>query len=134
MTDRAVRHRLARAAVIGPMALGLLGVATTAAPHVRADLVAYLVNVTVRPGYDFASAENALAYGDGICDKVSAGRTYAKLVRDIENDFHTADELQASYLITQAVNELCPALIWQLRATAAHYRPTGAVSDDEGAP
>jgi hypothetical protein len=32
-------------------------------------------------------------------------------------------DYQASYLITQAVNELCPALIWQLRNSATNYRP-----------
>ena len=31
------------------------------------------------------------------------------------------DDYQAAYLINQAVNELCPALIWQLRNSAAHY-------------
>ena len=89
----------------------------------RADAVAYLVNVTVRPGYNFANADDALAYGHGICDKVAQGRWYADIVGDVKGDFNTTDEYQASYLITQAVNELCPALIWQLRNSAAHYRP-----------
>jgi Protein of unknown function (DUF732) len=103
---------------------GLFGVATVAvAPCARADVVAYLVNVTVRPGYNFPNADAALSYGYGICDKVSGGRTYAQVMGDVKADFNTSDEYQASYLITQAVNELCPALIWQLRNTAAHYRP-----------
>jgi len=42
---------------------------------------------------------------------------------DIKTDFTTSDEYQASYLVTQAVNELGPASIWQLRNSAAHYRP-----------
>jgi hypothetical protein len=33
----------------------------------RADSVAYLLNVTVRPGYNFANADDALAYGHGVC-------------------------------------------------------------------
>jgi hypothetical protein len=93
------------------------------APCVRADATAYLVNVTVRPGYHFASAEDALGYGYGICDKVSGGRPYPQLVSDVKADFTTDDEFQASYLIGQAVNELCPAQIWNLRNSAAHYRP-----------
>ncbi|BBX96641.1 DUF732 domain-containing protein [Mycobacterium lacus] len=98
----------------------LFGVATAAAtPSARADEVAYLVNVTVRPGYNFASADAALSYGHGLCDKVTAGRTYARLIGDIKADFNTADEYQASYLLGQAVNELCPALIWQLRRSVA---------------
>jgi hypothetical protein len=92
-------------------------------PRAHADSGAYLIEVTVRGGYNFASAADALAYGYGICDKVSRGRSYADLVGDVKSDFHTGDEFQASYLIDKAVNELCPALIWQLRNSAAHYRP-----------
>jgi Protein of unknown function (DUF732) len=93
-----------------------------AAPDARADAVAYLVNVTVRPGYNFANAQQALSYGNALCDKVAAGRDYAGLIGDVTSDFGTDDEYQASYLINQAVNELCPQLIWQLRNSAAHYR------------
>lgn len=64
----------------------------------------------------------------GVCDKVSDGRTYAQIMADVKADFNTTDEYQASYLITQAVNELCPALILQLRNTAARYRPTWPVT------
>jgi hypothetical protein len=102
---------------------GLCGVAATVAPHARADAVAYLVNVTVRPGYNFASADDALAYGRGVCDKVAQGRGYGQIMGDVKADFQTADEYQASYLISQGVNELCPAQIWQLRDSAAHYLP-----------
>ena len=89
----------------------------------HADAVAYLVNVTVRPGYHFASAQAALSYGYGICDKTARGRAYADVMDDVRTDFATRDEFQASYLISQAVNELCPAQIWQLRNSAAGYRP-----------
>jgi hypothetical protein len=124
MARLSANHRtLARslAAVFGVAAVAL-------APSARADVVAYLVNVTVRPGYQFANADAALAYGYGICDKVSQGRGYAQVMGDVKADFTTSDEYQASYLISQAVNELCPALIWQLRNSAAHYRaPPGAI-------
>jgi hypothetical protein len=93
-------------------------------PRAHADSGAYLIEVTVRPGYNFASAADALAYGYQLCDKVSGGRRYADLIGDVKSDFHTSDEFQASYLIDKAVNELCPALIWQLRNSAAHYRPS----------
>jgi len=114
--------------VVGALA-ALSAVATaaalTGASPANADAVAYLVNVTVRPGYNFANADDALAYGHGICDKVEQGRAYAQIEGDIWADFNTNDEYQASYLISEAVNELCPASIWQLRNSAAHYRPTG---------
>jgi hypothetical protein len=107
--------------------LAALAITTAAlmvsAPPVRADVVAYLVNVTVRPGYNFGNADHAIRYGQGICDKVAQGRAFALIVADVTTDFRTDDEYQASYLISQAANELCPALIWQLRNSAAHYRP-----------
>ena len=107
----------------------LFGVATVAVTTVvRADTIAYLVNVHVRPGYNFPSADAALSYGYGICDKVSAGRDFAQIMAETRADFNTSDDYQALYLISQAVNELCPALIWQLRNSAAHYRPLPGVT------
>jgi Protein of unknown function (DUF732) len=111
--------RLTPAALAASVAMALQ------APHAGADAVAYLVNVTVRPGYNFTGAEHALTYGRGICDKVGAGRTYSQIMSDVKSDVNTADEYQASYLISQAVNELCPALIWELRNTAAGYQAPG---------
>jgi hypothetical protein len=113
-------------AVLVMMSAGLLGVAIWGSPSARGDVVAYLIGVTVRPGYNFANADAALSYGNGICDKVSQGRSYAQVMGDVKGDFNTSDDFQASYLISQAVNELCPALIWQLRNSAAHYRPPPA--------
>lgn len=96
-------------------------VISPAAPA-RADAVAYLINVTVRPGYNFASAEAALSYGHGVCDKITAGDDYAAVMAAIKTDFANPDEFQASYLIGQAAEGLCPAAIWQLRDSADHYR------------
>ena len=90
-------------------------------PAAQADTVAYLVNVTVRPGYNFSNADTALAYGYGICDRVERGMGYSDDIATIKTDFATNDDYQAAYLINQAVNELCPGLIWQLRNSAAHY-------------
>jgi len=103
----------------------LLALTVSGTARALADSVAYLMDVTVRPGYDFANADAALMYGNQLCDKVSQGRAYADLMGDVKQDFHTADEFQASYVIDKAVNELCPAQIWQLRRTAAHYQPQG---------
>jgi Protein of unknown function (DUF732) len=103
----------------------LLALTVDGTARARADSVAYLIDLTVRPGYNFANAEAAMGYGYQLCDKVSAGRRYADLIGDVKADFQTADEFQASYLIDKAVNELCPAQIWQLRRSAAHYQPQG---------
>ena len=122
MARRRIRPRIARAAPA--VVLAMVGPMSTVAtiPPAHADEVAYLVNVTVRPGYNFAGADDALAYGRAICDKVAAGRTYGQLISDVKADFNSTDEFQASYIITQAVNELCPALIWQLRNSAARTK------------
>ncbi|WP_431236263.1 DUF732 domain-containing protein (plasmid) [Mycolicibacterium psychrotolerans] len=102
------------------IAAGLLATARPA----RADNIGYLVNVTVRPGYNFPNADAALAYGYGVCDQITAGVSYSQLIKNIKGDFSTSDEFQASYLISQSAQELCPAAIWQLRQSAAGYRPS----------
>ncbi|HZN84479.1 MAG TPA: DUF732 domain-containing protein [Mycobacterium sp.] len=111
----------ATAATLSAATLGL-------APNARADVVAYLVNVHVRPGYNFPNADAALGYGYGICDKVAAGRGFPDVMADVRADFNTSDDYQASYLISQAVNELCPAQIWQVRNSAAHYQSPPGVT------
>jgi hypothetical protein len=100
---------------------GLLSAATLAAPSANADVVAYLVNVHVRPGYNFPNADAAIGYGNSICDRVAAKMSYGQLVDQVKADFNTDDYYQGAYLINQAVNELCPAQIWQLRQSAAGY-------------
>ena len=110
-------RRLLRAVTTLSVTAGTLA----AAPAAQADAVAYLVNVTVRPGYNFPGPDAALAYGNGICEQVRQGGTYSGIVGKVKSDFDTGDDYQAAYLINQAVNELCPALIWQLRNSAAHY-------------
>ena len=111
-----MRHLLSSVGLTALLAAAMVGT-----PVAHADNIGYLVNVTVRPGYNFANADQALAYGYGVCDKIASGRTYAQLVGDIKSDFNTSDEFQASYLISQSAQELCPAQIWQLRNSAAGY-------------
>lgn len=125
MADLAVRPGLIRGLLAVALVTSGVSGAVAAAPAGHADVVAYLVNVTVRPRYNFANADAALAYGNTICDKVAAARGYSQIMADVKSDFSTSDDYQASYLITQAVNELCPAQIWALRNSAAGYRPPG---------
>jgi hypothetical protein len=101
--------------------LATAGSAVALAAPANADVVAYLVNVHVRPGYNFPNADAAIGYGNTICDRVAAKMGYAQLVDQVKADFHTTDYYQGAYLINQAVNELCPAQIWQLRQSAAGY-------------
>jgi hypothetical protein len=127
MKHRSLSHRTLLAGVFLACP-ALFGVASAIGiPSARADVVAYLVNVHVRPGYNFPNADAALSYGYGICDKVAAGRAFPEVMADVRADFNTSDDYQALYLITQAANELCPAQIWQLRNSAAHHQsPPGA--------
>ena len=115
---------IAPAAVLAaPAALLMAPTAVLMAPTAQADSIAYLVNVHVRPGYNFPNAEAAIGYGQTICDRVASQMAYTVLVDQVKTDFHTSDYYQAGYLINQAVNELCPAQIWQLRQSAAGYKP-----------
>jgi len=99
-----------------------LCVAGLAAPVAHADQIGYLVNVTVRPGYNFANAQAALDYGYGLCDRIGQRQSYGQLADGIRADFNTSDEHMVSYLLSQAAQELCPAQIWQLRQSAIGYR------------
>jgi Protein of unknown function (DUF732) len=101
------------------------GAAQTGAPRAQAapdPQVEYLYDVAGRRHYDFPS-NDALGYGHGICDKVTRGESYAQVMGDVKSDVTPNDEFAANYLVSYAVNLLCPAQIWQLRNSAAHYRP-----------
>jgi len=128
MNNRSASHSTRRAGAILGCAALFGGAAVAVSPCARADVVAYLVNVFVRPGYNFPNADAALSYGYGICDKVAAGRAFPQVMADVRADFNTSDDYQASYLISQSVNELCPAQIWQLRNSAAHYQSPPGVT------
>lgn len=115
-----------KAAAVGVTALAP-GLSKVDPQRTHADVVACLVKVKVRVGYNFTNADEALGYSRGICGKVASGRSHAQLIRDIKSAFHTSDEFQASHLIAQATNELCPASIRrQLRDSAAGYRSEAA--------
>jgi hypothetical protein len=115
------RVRLASRRVGAAGAIAVVAAISVSVPA-HADQVAYLVNVTVRPGYNFPNAEAALAYGHGLCDKISHNVAYSQLIDDVKHDFGTEDGYQGAYLVSQAAQELCPQLIWQLRRSAAGYR------------
>lgn len=66
---------------------------------------------------------DALGYGWGICDKVTRGVPYPDVMADVKRDVLPNDEGAADYVVSYAVGILCPAQLWQLRNTAAGYRP-----------
>jgi hypothetical protein len=106
-------------------AVGVAGAAQMRAPRAHAapaPEVEYVYDVMVRRHYNFPN-NNALSYGHGICDEVTAGQSYAQVMDEVKRDVTPNDEFAANYLVSYAVNLLCPSQIWQLRNSAAHYQP-----------
>jgi hypothetical protein len=106
-------------------AAGIAGAAQLPAPRAHAapaPEVEYVYDVMVRRHYNFPN-NGALSYGHGICDEVTAGQSYAQVMGDVKRDVTPNDEFAANYLVSYAVNLLCPSQIWQLRNSAAHYQP-----------
>jgi len=117
------RRSLPLALVVAVAAVG--GVPQTLTPRagaVPAPEVEYVYDVMVRRHYNFPN-NDALSYGYGICDKVTRGVPYAQVMGDVKNNVTPNDEFAANYLVSYAVNILCPAEIWQLRNSAAGYQP-----------
>lgn len=112
---------LIAAAIIGGGAPALV----PRAHAMPAPEVEYVYDVVVRRHYNFAGPDEAVKYGYRICDKVSQGETYAQVMGDVKADVLPNDEFAANYLVSYAVNLLCPAEIWQLRNSAAGYQPPG---------
>ena len=104
----------------------------TAGPEMRpaaahaapAPEVEYAYDAVARRHYSFPN-NDAVAYGHGICDKVTRGESYAAVMSEVKADVSPNDEFAANYLIGYAVNLLCPTQIWQLRRSAGGYRPPG---------
>jgi Protein of unknown function (DUF732) len=92
--------------------------------------VEYVYDVMVRRHYNFSNPGEAINYGYGICEKVSRGEGYAQVMGDVKSDVVPNDEFAANYLVSYAVNLLCPAQIWQLRNSAAHYQPPAGENAD----
>jgi hypothetical protein len=116
-----------RKSLIAPIvvAAGAVGTAQVPLPDAHAapaPEVEYVYDVMVRRHYNFP-ANDAIGYGHRICDKVSQGESYAQVMGETKNDVTPNDEFAANYLVSYAVNLLCPEQIWQLRNSAAHYRP-----------
>ncbi len=89
---------------------------------VPAPEVEYTYNVVFRRHYGFPN-NDAIRYGYGICDKVQNGVAYPQVMAEVKNEVTPNDEASANYLVSNAVGILCPALIWQLRNSAANYQP-----------
>jgi uncharacterized protein DUF732 len=120
-----MKRSMSLAALIVAIAV-LGGAAQTRAPRAQAapdPNVEYLYDVTVRRAYNFPNGSNALSYGYGVCDKVTQGQSYGNVMSDVKSEVTPADEFAANYLVSNAVNLLCPAQLWQLRNSAAQYRP-----------
>lgn len=118
-----MKHR--KSLVVFGVAATISGAAQVQPPRANgapAPEVEYLYNVEVRRHYNFPN-NDAIGYGHEICDKVTRGESYAQVMSDVKSEVTPNDEFAANYLVSYAVNLLCPAQIWQLRNSAAHYQP-----------
>jgi hypothetical protein len=121
--DQTSRTRRRSAAAALGLAMCFTGVGGV--PHavaVPGPEVEYVYNVVVRRHFNFPN-NDALGYGFGICDKVTRGVRYADVMTDVKRDVFPSDEGAANYVVSYAVGILCPAQLWQLRNSAAGYRP-----------
>ena len=111
------------ALVLAAFVVGLPAESLVPRAHAKpAPEVEYVYDVMVRRHYDFPN-NDAVGYGYGICDKVTAGVGYPQVMGDVKNDVTPNDEFAANYLVSYAVDLLCPAQIPQLRNSAQGYRP-----------
>jgi hypothetical protein len=107
------------AASVVPTTLACIPSASAApAPEVE-----YVYDVMVRRHYNFPNSGEAVNYGYGICQKVTQGERYAQVMDDVKNDVLPNDQFAANYLVSYAIQLLCPAQIWQLRNSAGGYQP-----------
>ena len=119
------RHRSLTAGIA--FASALVAVASTLAPPASAvpgPEIEYTYDVMVRRHFDFPN-NDALAYGFGVCDKVTQGVRYADVMGEVKRDVLPNDEQAANYVVSNAVGILCPPQISQLRDSAAGYVPPG---------
>lgn len=115
-----------RRGAVGAIALVMPWVGICVAPlagAVPAPEVEYTYNVIVRRHYEFPN-NDAISYGFSTCGKVAQGVPYVDLMTDVKREVFPNDEQAANYVVSNAVGILCPDQIWQLRNSAAGYRPS----------
>ena len=112
-------HAAAAAFLVAVAGLAPLAPRAHAAPDPRVE---YLYDVSVRRQYNFPH-NDAVGYGYRICDKVTAGEGYPRVINDVKQEVTPNDQFATNYLVSYAVNLLCPAQIWALRNSAQGFQP-----------
>jgi hypothetical protein len=121
-----IRKSLVAVVVAAAAALGGLPLAAPRATANPDPRVEYVYDVVARRHYGFPNGD-ALAEGDGICDKVRRGEPYGQVMGEVKSEVTPSDEFAANYLVSYSVQLLCPDLIYQLRNSAGGYRPPNEV-------
>jgi len=122
LTFKCLTRPAITAAMVGCIAIaGAPNAYAAPAPEVE-----YVYDVMVRRHYSFADPADAIRYGRTICESVGRGDSYARVMDQTKGQIMPNDEFAANYLVSYAVNLLCPELIWQLRNSAAGYQPAMA--------
>ena len=70
--------------------------ATPLAHAVPAPDIEFIYDTTVRKQYSFANTADAISYAHGICDKITGGASYGKVIGDVKNDVLPNDEYSAN--------------------------------------
>jgi hypothetical protein len=77
-------------------------------------------------GHNFATTDQALAWGHEIREKIAESESYLKLGSEINSDFNTTDSIKRRTLSARPAKGLCPQHIWQSRNSAtSHTSPLG---------
>ena len=79
-------------------------------PDEPAPEIEFTYNVAFRRHYQFPN-NDAVGYGRSICDAVQRGDAYSVVVADVRTAITPNDEESVNYLISNAVDILCPAQI-----------------------
>lgn len=112
-------------AVAAAFVVAAAGIVPALAPRAHAapdPRVEYLYDVSVRRHYNFPN-NDAVGYGYRICDKVTAGEGYPQVINDLKQEVTPNGQFASNYLVSYAVNLLCPAQIWALRNSAGGFQP-----------
>jgi hypothetical protein len=118
---QAARRRWPKAVhiILALVVAGIGAPSAHAAPNPETE---FLYDVSVRRQYHFPN-NDPVGYGHIVCDKVRGGEGYGQVMGDVRGEVTPNDESATNYLVSYAVNLLCPEMIWQLRKSAGGYQP-----------
>jgi hypothetical protein len=120
-SPRRVRQQCCTAIALAAIVLTASGTSVLPTPDALAapnPELEFLYDVSVRRQYAFPN-NDPVGYGHSICDELRSGKSYKQIMSEVAHGVAPNDEFAVNYLVSNAVNLLCPELISQLRTSAA---------------